>query len=59
MPGEPKDGWSAGAEAVVLSPGAGTLLKLLPMVNGGLASSNVMSIMPPSAKAADCSIIGM
>jgi hypothetical protein len=43
----------------VLSPGAGTLLKLLPMVNGGLASSKVMSISPPSLKAADCSISGM
>jgi hypothetical protein len=44
---------------VVLSPGAGTLLKLFPMVNGGLASSKVMSMSPPSAKAADFSISGM
>ena len=42
-----------------MSPGAGSLLKLFPVVNGGFASSKVMSIRPPSLKAADCSINGM
>ena len=46
-----QDALALRAEAVVLSPGAGTLLKLLPIVNGGLASSKVTSIIPPSAKA--------
>jgi len=36
------------------------LLKLLPeYVNGGFASSKVMSISPPSLNAGDFSIIGM
>ena len=44
---------------VPLSPGAGALLKLLPIVNGGLASSKVMSIRPPSLNAGDASMSGM
>ena len=47
-----------------LSPSVGpyalALLKLLPeYVNGGLPSSNVTSIRPPSLNAGDFSIIGM
>ena len=48
-----------GGVGACVSPGAGTLLKLLPIVNGGLASSKVMSMRPPSSNAADCSISGM